>query len=428
MVGYLIMDLLRLIRYDFSIATHEVSMLTRHLPLLLPLATTIIGCQMRSGNSAELKLIGGETVTAEQFPASVALTSNGVEFCSSVKVAPRVFLTSAHCVLEQTPDAIDNGTQKIYEALAPGRPIAMRNADGLQLTVPIAKVVPHPLYRYALSSAFSGPDVALITVADDSPGIGIASLSKQNLLAGAEILVGGFGCERGRSIDGSDTTPGVHPLKYAKATLLDDEAVRASSGSTNVEGIEPKSFKAMRDTFFSTRGIQMDPSSSSICPGDSGGPAYVGNGGAYEVVGVNSWTNYKLDGTDPDGLGTHSMITRLDAGGRYDLKSWIESQITGTPLRLKWTAEKFISFPQGENIVELKLLPFKANHIGIDLLGTYRRCASAVSGVSIGETDLPDLGAGKFQITTEAEITALKVKIQSPYTFERCLVSVFIAD
>jgi hypothetical protein len=135
-------------------------------------------------------LLPPSEVNVENFPSSVAFvfTSN-VSKCTAVKVAPKIFLTAAHCFIPY-----QNGSFIQIEKVSKGQ-------QTLEIRTHFTHVQIHPGYRnpgrintivrYLVGDL---PDLALFRIADDID-VPIAKINFQDLRVGQSILVGGFGSQ-----------------------------------------------------------------------------------------------------------------------------------------------------------------------------------------------------------------------------------------
>jgi hypothetical protein len=213
-------------------------------------------------------LVGGATVVREQGAGRhvVMIVSTRGNVCTGTALARDVVLTAAHCV--QPPAT--------YRVMADG--IA---APGLPLT---SRAV-HP--RYDAGHYKAGrvtADVALLKLERPLPASVVpAALAPDRKVApGDRFVVAGIGA----TVHRSETGMGVPRQAALIAT--------GRPGNLQIRLMDP----ATRD----------QRAGLGACTGDSGGPAFVENAGAYAVVGVVSWSTGPAGS---DGCGGLTGVTPL---------------------------------------------------------------------------------------------------------------------
>lgn len=256
-------------------------------------------------------LIGGTEAKAGQFPATVHLEAG----CTAAKVAPRMLLTAAHCVLDPATVSVLYGEGSTISLSAdPATGYAAHE---------VAKVHVHPSWLSACDETYCGaasvtakldaPDVAVIELARDLDDVPEAVVDPTPLRSGDRVTILGYGC-----------TEGVHrPDARARASLAWAEARIVPADRALHEGspVSTKDVPVFSRLYAQTPGPAL--SGAGLCPGDSGGPLYAERDGALVVVGVNS--NYTLapESDDAAGLPVTNWHTRLDGGSRHDVAAWL---------------------------------------------------------------------------------------------------------
>ena len=237
-------------------------------------------------------LIGGHVASDSEYPAVVYLGG-----CTGVKVGPRQFLSAAHCFSTQTSMVMssDNNAQN-------------------QVTLSITSIVQHPQYQNCAACAGDGsmndfglrPDVALITVLEQTPSVPVAVIDPNPVAVGSPVTLSGYGCENGVN----------QPSGPARLKVGDTHTVDPLTLS------DAPSIPLGYNTTF---GPGNDPSAPGLCPGDSGGPLF--RTGTNLVVGINSLLTYGGD------MGTvfGNWFTRLDQGSRYDVYHWLTNLMSSEP-------------------------------------------------------------------------------------------------
>ncbi len=278
-------------RYDVSqvsqwpaVTAHRCRIRLRFLA-----ATLIVGMFAAFPVSA---LIDGTLDDARRYKAVVVLVAGASRRCTATKIAPRRFLTAAHCVANTSQGKVD-------QTFAPGSKIRVSNmlvpvgpTDFLQLHVERAHLPPE--FEQALERLFAYqqkrirqyrerytgveleqrvrhvksqnhitsriPDLAIVQVREHSPKIPQARIDFGALAADEPVRLVGYGCERFEKRKGQGGVPPPNRRKW---------------GETRVIRVDPVNFY--------TFARRMRPGAPSLCPGDSGGPVMR----AGKVVGVH---------------------------------------------------------------------------------------------------------------------------------------------
>ena len=232
-----------------------------------------------------LALVGNATVvrTAAVGRHIVMIVSTRANLCTGTALTRDLVLTAGHCV---APAAT-------YRVFLPGM-----TPPGL----PLNSVVVHPRYNpkdYASGRVTA--DVALLKVDGGLPAeIVPAALATPTVAPGDRFVIAGYGS----TASGSDTGAGT-----ARAAVL---VATGKPGTLQIRLVDPD-----------TRG---ERAGLGACIGDSGGPAFVGNGGSYSVIGVVSWSTGPANTAGCGGL---TGVTPLTLH-----RAWIEetARKLGSPL------------------------------------------------------------------------------------------------
>ena len=239
-----------------------------------------------------IALIDATLDDARRYESVVVLVAGVSRRCTATKIAPRRFLTAAHCVANTSQGAVD-------QTFAPGSKIRVSNvlapagpADFLRLHVEQAHLPPE--FEQALKrllayqeklirqyrERYTGaelerrvrhvesqshvtsriPDLAIVEVRERTPNIPLSRIDFGPLAADEPVRLVGYGCERFDKGNGHGDAPSLSRRKW---------------GETRVIRVDPVNFY--------TFAHRMRPGAPSLCPGDSGGPVMR----AGKVVGVH---------------------------------------------------------------------------------------------------------------------------------------------
>jgi hypothetical protein len=139
------------------------------------------------------------------------------------------------------------------------------------------------------------PDVAIIDIDVDTPDIPIVRVDLNPVSLGDPVTLLGYGCEA------HDQTPSPYRLKLQNTTVSGKDSLDTGRRATAI------------GSYVVTNALNRDPSSATLCPGDSGGPLYRAIDGEQLVVGINALVRGDEDNWD----------TRLDVDAAYDVAGWL---------------------------------------------------------------------------------------------------------
>jgi hypothetical protein len=292
----------------------------RHTWLGAALALFGAACADRSDvSSDDSDLIGGRATALAELPSTIHLADG----CTAAKVAPKLLLTAAHCVLNLST------LEPKYGPVRSGSPRAVklsRDPAGGYAEHEVAAVHVHPKWMSAcartlcsisaVTAKLDAPDVALLELGVDLAEVPIAPVESRPLAAGDEVVVVGFGCTDGVHVAGG----GVRSLASATATVVAASAA-VHDGSPVSASDEP----IYAGNYAFTAGPGAGSAHAGLCPGDSGGPLYRRRGNELVVAGVNANYTLRSDEEDAVGLPVTNWHTRLDDGSRNNVYAWIES-------------------------------------------------------------------------------------------------------
>jgi secreted trypsin-like serine protease len=260
-------------------------------------------------------LIGGKAASAGQFPSTVFLKGE----CTATKVAPKRLLTAAHCVL-------DPATVSIRYPAGTHLSVAHDPSKGYA-DVEVAAVHVHPAWMKACEDSYcaassvtarlDAPDVAVIYLANDLRDVPSTTVDTSTLSAGDRVTLIGFGCTAGVLVADTRETA---TLKYAETRLVPAErAVHEGSAVLAYVVAQVGGIYSLRS------GPGAAKARAGLCPGDSGGPLYRKRDGELVVVGVSSNYTFAPEAKDGVGLPITNWHTRLDAGSKHGVATWLAS-------------------------------------------------------------------------------------------------------
>ena len=296
--------------------------------------SSVIGAilALSMGSSVSQAYIGGFRADPAQFPASVRLEIKYLKYsedrvaefrsCSATKVAPRFFLTAAHCV---------------YEGVVLQITASTTNSGSAAIGLGVRRITIHPTYLNAPYSKGS-LDLAVIEVKRDTP-YSVAPLADRPVGAFEKFYVGGYGFTSDLSDVGENAVPGLqiwatepngsrleitgrnrNHLRYdlRGSSHVGRSTFSPSSKRSGLMLVFGPGFPFSSSIVESTQDLN---SYAHIFSGDSGGGAFrVGaRGNAAEVLGVNKSTSLPGSGFF-SGAAVTETLTRVDTaseGGRW---------------------------------------------------------------------------------------------------------------
>jgi alpha-tubulin suppressor-like RCC1 family protein len=250
------------------------------------------------------ELVGGHVALESDYPATVQIAAHD-KTCTATKLGPHHFLTAGHCVtIGTTGVPWPAGTTGTLSADNLG-------ANRRDLTVVQNRLGP----SYPLAADPSAPDIAVLEVAESSPDIPVAVVDVTPLVPGNAVVKCGYGC------DEQPTWTGLraHPVLIPPQDFIHPPASAAMMA-------------ALLPSYAVTKRISADPTSASLCFGDSGGPLYRDLPSELLVVGVNSSIGTNFD-----------AHTRVDTQSYYGVAGWLAS--TGVRWRGAVAATPYLGVP-----------------------------------------------------------------------------------
>ena len=239
------------------------------------------------------ELVGGHVATEAEFPSAVFIFN-----CTAAKVGPRHFLTAAHC--------INDANRQVPPGFSGIQMTPANDASNPRiLNVVSAHILPEwtagePSCEGFLCGFGFVPDVALIIVAEDTPDVPAARIDDTPVVPGDAVVMTGYGCENGFD----QPSP---PARFKVHQTVAVDPLIYSPGEQEVA-----------EAYVVTPGLDGNPSSASLCAGDSGGPLY--RAGTNLVVGVNALAAW----TSPQGITFANWHTRLDIASRANVFGFLK--------------------------------------------------------------------------------------------------------
>ncbi|TCP56221.1 chymotrypsin [Tamaricihabitans halophyticus] len=194
-------------------------------------------------------IVGGEDANIADHPFTVALTTNGSQFCGGSIVAPNKVVTAAHCVPDAQPDAVQ---------VVSGR-TTMSTDEGT--VTDVSDIWVHPDFQ----NVTTGSDVAVLTLASEvaEQPIELAKADDPGYQAGTDSTILGWG---------TTTEGGQASDVLQKATVPVNSDEDCSAGYNEYD---PESMVC----------AGLPDGGVDACQGDSGGPMVAGG----KLIGVTSW-------------------------------------------------------------------------------------------------------------------------------------------
>lgn len=242
-------------------------------------------------------LIGGKKAAANQYKSSVFINDS----CSASKISSKFFLTAAHCVYDYSHGLI-------RENYLPLEDFTVKTHYGVSKVLTVKKTHIHYTFVDVVeeklrqnqtgdTAPFAAFDIAIIEVNENSSEIPAAKIDFNYIKPDTVITIGGYGCVDQKW---SKVTEVLYKIMTTKT--VPESTLSFDSYSRNLS-------QAYNHNIYS-KGFKMDSKSASLCPGDSGGPAYVNN----KIVGINSQYIF----VDRSGLSYINLHTRLS-----EVQDWV---------------------------------------------------------------------------------------------------------
>lgn len=213
------------------------------------------------------QLRGGTVADSNEWQASLYTTfetPRGLSSCTAALVGPQAVLTAGHCVPASGRISINFGNRD-YPAACEAHPGYARRTD-VSADFALCKT----------ETPLSLPAGFRFETINQAP---------MDRLSGQRLVLGGYGCISDAVAD--EQTDGLYRIGY-------NQVDETSNSRTRRRG--PEYYAAAQKNNLFTRD---DPALANLCPGDSGGPAFVANPASEgphasrTIVGVNSRVFYR---------------------------------------------------------------------------------------------------------------------------------------
>ncbi len=206
--------------------------------------------------SASQALLPVQRAEVKDFPSSVGVVFvSNLSKCTATKIAPKMFLTAAHCF-----DTFQRGSDVSIEQVSNNRLVLQKRTQIAQLRRHFFYPTDHKFEKLVDTVLALLPDVAIFKTVDDID-VPVAKMNFDRVHLAQDILVGGYGAQ-GKDI--------CYPVLHTCSLNMADQKIRLIKGY-----------------FFYTVPNEAYP--HYLTQGDSGGAAYIRDqNGNLEVVGVNS--------------------------------------------------------------------------------------------------------------------------------------------
>ena len=245
----------------------------------------------QKGDGAIVKVVGGETVQAGEYPWVVSLvTDNGTQGCGASLIAPQWVLTAGHCSVDFP--GFPQNTQVLINALVTDISVL----EPFSELIDIEEVFVHEDY----SLFGGGPDIALVRLSEPAVTLPVALAEYSDSLLFAHAMpakVLGWG----KTAAGGSNSDS---LLLGNTNFVGN--FQCGEQYTTGQGGNP--FEENPDGLICAGYLEGDEQVVGAAQGDSGGPLFFDDNGQYKQVGIVSFGN--SDVTTEDYPGVFTLIPR----------------------------------------------------------------------------------------------------------------------
>ena len=260
------------------------------------------------------------------FPDVVEVLNSG--YCSGTLIGCRQILTAAHCVCEPLPAGSDSG---VADATTCTLPVTVRFGKAAKgTTTRDGDATVHPWYRMVKTNGIvtsNRGDLAVIKLRSSAPDWAQVRIDPGGTRGGLGTLLGTAPPAGGQEVTlvgyGARSASTTRKEPNGRCTKFTQDHVRR--WGTTVVGSEPSIFPG----FFYIEKRSDDSNSPLVLPGDSGGPAFLGD----EIVGVASMDSCVAQwpiATQATiaGFGWYTTLDTIDEVKSETLHDWVSRQLT----------------------------------------------------------------------------------------------------
>jgi secreted trypsin-like serine protease len=245
-------------------------------------------------------LIGGNIDYVDNLNGVIDLeivSENGSFSCTATKISDKHIITAAHCV---------HG-EKIKRF---GLSHKTLNPDSIYQAIDYKEIFVHPSYaKHTVEEAESyentltTPDISVIEIIPNEAfkEIKVVTVNFDTIGDDQKIEIWGYGCQESVNTSGAFSV-----RKRGLTSTVRSWTFMSEDHGRTMNEIYRTYILEIYDTFLITSGKSRVENASSLCPGDSGGPAlYMG-----QLVGINTYYTFDANGSTK-GISYLNLHTRV---------------------------------------------------------------------------------------------------------------------